>query len=337
MPTISSVDTAAGETALPGLVSGWRSERRTRQSQVLRRANHLFRRWRRKAKALLPYVRRGQYAKLERRYAALTAAIAGPRRTASDAWLVALKSVSMPLHDDVCLFVSHHRTPELQAHVVHHVEQLLGDGIQVVLVLNADTATAVRAPAGLAERLHGLYVRENVGFDFAAWAHVHGHLGPLLQASRLYLVNDSVVGPIDAARYRALVARVRASGADLVGLTEAHAPVPHLQSYFLVLQHRLARSPALARFFGDVCCFADKASVIDVYELHFTQQLRELGFRAEALFPALADDRHSANDLYFRWDELLDLGFPFVKASVMREFAQDPRMQQVVRALPHRT
>jgi hypothetical protein len=147
---------------------------------------------------------------------------------------------------------------------------------------------------------------------------VHSLVRPLLRVSRLFLINDSVAGPLVSTRFAALIARVRASSADVVGLTEALTPRRHLQSYFLVFQRRLADGRMLGAIFDTVLCFDEKRTVIDVYETRLTRRLRDAGYACEALFPALSDDPHASNDTYFRWDQLLDLGFPYVKVSVLR-------------------
>ncbi|HJV95879.1 MAG TPA: hypothetical protein VJ608_07570, partial [Albitalea sp.] len=182
-----------------------------------RDCQHAMRRWRRTLKSHLPYVRRREYARLSAKYAALSDAVGMGARHADDAQIEARKPVTAPLAGEVCLFVSHQRGPVLKTHVRAHIEQLLAHGVHVVLVLNADDPGAPLAlDAALVERLGGLFVRENIGYDFAAWAHVHSLLRPWLDVSRLFLVNDSVVGPLDTLRFAALLRRIRASSADML-------------------------------------------------------------------------------------------------------------------------
>jgi hypothetical protein len=72
-----------------------------------------------------------------------------------------------------------------------------------------------------------------------------------------------------------------------------------------------------------------KELVIDAYETSLTRQLERAGLRAEALFPPLYDEPRSGDATTSRWRELLDAGFPFVKASLLR----DPRRAEAVRAV----
>ena len=105
----------------------------------------------------------------------------------------------------------------------------------------------------------------------------------------------------------------------MVGLTEYHAPLRHLQSFFIVLQHGAQRSDALRRFMHEVANLPSKELVIDLYETVLTQRLSTAGLRCEALFPSLAESVFESNDTSQRWAELIELGFPFIKTSMLEK------------------
>jgi lipopolysaccharide biosynthesis protein len=294
-----------------------------------RNLGHALRRMRRAFKANLPYVRRREYAKVVRKYEMLATSLGMGVRRADEAQLVARKPAGEALTGDVCLFLSYQPGPALKPHVAAHVQHLLAQGIAVVLVLNTPLAPeAITLDPRLEARLAAVYVRENAGYDFAGWAHVHALLEPLLQPQRLFLVNDSIVGPLDGASFAAVIGRIRASSADVIGLTEALSPTRHLQSFFLVFGRRAL--PELARFLRDVLCFEDKGTVIDVYETQLTLRAQRAGLACEALFPAMSDDPWASNDTYFRWPELIRAGFPYIKTSVLAEQGDDPEIQALV-------
>jgi len=212
-----------------------------------------WRRWRRSLKARFPYVRRREFEIMSRMPARLIDDIV-LRSCASDAVaLVALKAPDATLTEEICLFVSHAARPALKRHTALHLEQLLDAGIPVVLILNTalDSADIQIDPALLA-RLRGVYVRGNRGYDFAAWSHAWKTMQRLPGCTRLYLVNDSVIGPLDTGHFRQMIARIRNSAADVIGLTEAPEPTLHLQSYFLVIQGRALRSQLFTHFFDGI-------------------------------------------------------------------------------------
>jgi hypothetical protein len=278
-----------------------------------------FRRYRRALKAKLPWVRRSEHRRLEGRYLGLLGLLASPPPLATQARLHALKPLEGPLAGEACLFVTHATAPPLKPHVRSHLEHLLRAGFQVALVINTELApNAVAIDPALLGRLRAAWVRQNVGYDFAAWAHAWSRCGDLSGCARLLLVNDSIVGPLDGAAFDAMLARLRASPADLVGLTGCAGPLPHLQSFFLSLGPRALAAPACGEFFAQVRSLPEKQLVIDAYEVTLTQRLVGAGLSAAPLFEPQGEDPRSQDDTTARWEALLDAGFPFVKGSVLR-------------------
>jgi hypothetical protein len=237
--------------------------------------------------------------------------------------------------EELCLFVTHAAGADLKPHVADHVEALLDAGIQVVLITNTDLdPSSLRIPPALAARLWGCLIRENVGYDFGAWAHAYGLIDAKSIRRRLYLVNDSIIGPLDLVAYRKLLQRIRESTADLIGLTCNPDPREHLQSYYLVINEHLLRAPVFDEFMGTVVNMPTKQNVIDCYEICLTAFLERKGFVAAAMFPNLCYEKHlHRNDTVWKWRELMQCGFPFVKSGVL---AQSAMADEARRLLPAR-
>ncbi|MEO6364356.1 MAG: rhamnan synthesis F family protein, partial [Caldimonas sp.] len=246
-----------------------------------------FRTWRRRLKASLPYVRRREHRVLQRKYAELIEAIDGAAGPASDAALHWVRPLRADLSGEVCLFVTFADEPRIKPHALEHIDCLIAAGIQVVVIVNSDLAPDRFAiDAGLLGRASGVALRQNIGFDFGAWAHVLALCADTASWSRLFLVNDSIVGPLNASDFARMLERIRSERADVVGLTEALAPVRHLQSYFLVFGARALRSGAIRRLFGRVRNWPSKRQVIDLYESRLTVLLEAEGLTCAALFPS---------------------------------------------------
>jgi hypothetical protein len=292
-----------------------------------------FRSWRRDVKARMPYVRRREYRILQRRYDDLIDSLGWTAQPAARARSRVLKPVEPPPSGEVCFFVSHAAQPMLKPHVRVHVEHLLRSGVHVILILNSDLdADRIEIQPSFAHRLSGLLVRENVGFDFAAWAHAYALCTLAKQWSRLILVNDSIVGPLNIADFDSLMKRLRQSNADVVSLTENRFPPRHLQSFFLALNASALRTEVVPQLFGRILNLPTKDQVIEVYEKRLTGVLTGRGLRCESLFAPLTEDLHSANDLSFRWAELIRAGFPYIKASVLECLRDHPDVRALVPA-----
>jgi hypothetical protein len=297
---------------------------------LLQRLRFALREWRRTAKSRLPYVRRRVHRRLEASRDALAQAVLAGMPRASTARINVVKDLSSPLSGEICLFVSYAPAVRLKPHVAAHLTQLMDAGIHVILAINTDLPlTDIELPAALLERLAACVVRQNTGLDFAAWAHAHAVFADRLAPLRLMLVNDSIVGPLDAGDYRTLLQRMRSAEADVIGLTENFDPRYHLQSFFLVFGPR-ALGP-VQQVFDGLVNLPTKDLVIDVYETRLTLHLAALGLRCVALFPTPARSRHAPpNDTDLRWAALLAAGFPFVKASVIDRLRDDPHLQSKV-------
>ena len=251
---------------------------------------------------------------------------------ASMAKIAAKTPIDVADRKEVCFFVSHAPDPELKPHVANHLRALLDQRIAVVLIVNTEhSAESFRIDDGLARRLSGCLIRENVGFDFAAWSHAYALSRLPADCARLYLINDSIVGPFDDAAYAKMLARIRASSADLVGPTENRCPEHHLQSYYLTINQRLLHSETFARFMRGVVNLPTKLEVIAHYETQITRYFCKQGFSFAALYPLVQASDYLSDPTLHGWRELIEAGFPFVKTRILTEL---PPTQDVERWIP---
>jgi lipopolysaccharide biosynthesis protein len=286
----------------------------------------IWRRWRRQIKSSAPFVRRRTYRILLNKNARLIESLDGLATPASQARLEIRKPLTQNLEGEVCLFVTYAAQPVLKTHVIHHLERLLESGLQVILIVNTNLATdTLTVDADLEARLSGVLVRENTGFDFGAWSHAYSLLDRGLW-HRLYLINDSIVGPLNQTAFDSMMGRIKASSADFIGLTESLAPARHLQSYFLVFNRKALLSQTFNKRILSIQNLPEKGQVVAIYEIRLTQQLCELGLHFEVLFPTLSRDFYNSNDTASRWEQLLSTGFPYLKTSVIKELPRNPKI-----------
>jgi len=288
-----------------------------------------FKDWRRRVKAGMPYVRRREYRILKCRFDEAMSAISSelPPATTAQIRLLHSKPTSSK---ELCLFVTHAPNEHLKSHVLHHMQHLQTAGIDVVLIVNTDQPLdTFKLPDGIAH-CNAVLVRENRGFDFAAWAQAALHLGLPKQLHRLYLVNDSIFGPITPDSFFQLIDKIRVSTADVVGLTEAMSPQRHLQSYFLVFQNQAIETPFLDQWLKSIRILPSKSLVISAYETRLTLALETRGFRCEAIFPTNTAAKLCSNDTSYRWQNLLARGFPYIKVSVLTQERAGATVQRLV-------
>ena len=214
---------------------------------------------------------------------------------------------------EVALFVSYSPIGRLKPHVRHYLDSLMRHDIGVILIITTDRLFV--GAADLVSAVDGMFVRQNKGYDFAAWAHVLRLHPELFDAKTLYLLNDSVLGPINDEAFRKLLRRVRYSRADFIGLTQNYVWSWHYQSYFLALKPRALCSNVFHKFIHDIVAFEDKADVIHQYEIRLAWLLKTAGLELDLLFPV----PRFGDPTIFDWHTLLQSGFPFLKVSVVRD------------------
>lgn len=288
---------------------------------------------RKRLAAKLPFVKRKRHRQLNIRHEQLLdtfLALPQPAVETPHTFIAPLRQTQVT---ELCLFVTHAKEPVLKTHVIDHVEALLKADIAVILIINSDHAPErIQFPDKFIAKLHGCLARANVGYDFGAWAQTFCLLNLEQIQQRLYLINDSIVGPLDAAIYEKLIARIRNTDVDLLGMTANGWNTPHLQSFFLALNPTLIRSTAMQNFMRGVVNFTDKQNVIDIYETRLSAYLKSRGFRCKALFPRLAPDAFRSDDTLFNWARLIKQGFPFIKASVLSIVSQSTEAKSLVPA-----
>jgi lipopolysaccharide biosynthesis protein len=211
----------------------------------------------------------------------------------------------------MALFATHAPNGLIKPHVRPFLEALASHGAATTLIVSTDQIRAVEA-ANLVDLVDGLYVRQSEGYDFGAWAHVARDVD-LTRTRSLCLVNDSVIGPLNADSFSTVFNRIRASNAHLIGLTDSLEITHHLQSYFLVAKAQGVA--AVANFLAEVKAYANKHDVIIHYEIPLSRRFANLDLKVEALFPSSA----RGNETIAHWRELIERGFPFVKTQALRQ------------------
>ena len=285
------------------------------------RIQHFFSALNRRRKAKIPsrYVSRRKFEDAAFKYQCLVDSITSLENPlAKQPQLRCVHPFNFQAHvKEICLFVSYSPVALIKPHVLHHIKALRSANIAVALVINVYDVNADLThldTSGL--DLSGLYIRENIGFDFGAWAQLYSMLDTTVDPDRLYLVNDSMIGPLSDHMFEGLMNKIHKSSADMVGLLGNPTPQFHLQSFFLVFNRSILTDERFQTFFKGLWCLPTKDMVIDFYEVRFTQLIQSWGYVAEPLYEIKLAPYQKTNLVIFNLDELLKLDFPYVKTSM---------------------
>ena len=221
---------------------------------------------------------------------------------------------------EVCIFAAYEPDGRLLDFKKRYLASLKSEGFLVVLVLSCDDLRECPGGKGL-DYVDAILLRENRGFDFAAWSLVMSLVPSAWDADLLVLANDSVFGP--SASFSAVVDKVRDSEAVVTGLTESLECGQHIQSIFLAFKGEALLSPEFHRYWTGMRALWDKWDVVFHYETRLLSFCRSLGLSCQALFPV--DPRQERkrgkfyNSLHQNWRELVSAGLPFVKVELLRD------------------
>lgn len=125
----------------------------------------------------------------------------------------------------------------------------------------------------------------------------------------VYLVNDSVFGPLTV-DLESLLLRMETSGSPAFALAmHPHGHSPHLQSWFIGMDRMVFGTSWFGTFLLSVRRAESKEEVCELYENGFTRLLEDRGIVCRALFRLTGKSVYNAPKRLFR------KGLPFVKKS----------------------
>ena len=237
-----------------------------------------------------------------------------------------VKTSSIPDGCDALIFVAFCPTGFLTDLQRHMLGVYKSNGFFVVLMVNTGDFNQY-AYDHQYESGDIAIVRENVGFDMAAWVEAIQSIGGLSTRPRsLSFTNDSVI-PIgrNALEIRSMLHEY---STGVVFLTRNQEIKSHEQSYFFTINADALSAGAI----GVLEKFPEsrtKEEAIYAVEIHLGDGFRSLGLGVTVVFEV----ESIRNPTIHRWQELLDMGFPFFKIQMLTTGIESLKSVNVVNAL----
>ncbi len=197
-----------------------------------------------------------------------------------------------------------------------YVESLAKAGYTSLVVFTGKTQLPLVWPHGLAESAV-VVRRRNIGYDFGSWAAALNAVPAIRSADHVLLTNDSMVGPFESVE--PILRRIESSAASVTTLTDSFQIGHSLQSYFMHFKDGILDDLAWRHFFDGVRSQKSKMDVVYKYERAVARECVAGAYGWQALYPATALKVAHENSAIVAWQDLLDLGFPFVKRTLWNE------------------
>ena len=221
----------------------------------------------------------------------------------------------------VAVFASFSADGFLPPQVLPYLEGLAPLAQTIVVVCDNDLVPGEREK--LAPYASHVITGRHGEYDFGSYKRGIAWLrdnGVLETAEDLILCNDSCFGPVGS--FAPMFNEMQARGLDFWGATDSHEYSYHLQTYWVVLTHKVFMSAAFADFFASVRKQENVQQIILNYELGLTKKLAASGFKAGAMIPNTLQGVHpkdpSASNLTLFPLYTLERGLPLVKVKALR-------------------
>lgn len=179
----------------------------------------------------------------------------------------------------LALYVFFHKEGILKEYVSYYLKGLKSVCSDIVVIANGELAEEAKRQL---EKLSVRYlVRENVGFDFAAWKDALEYVGwdEVQQYDELVLCNCSCYGPVYP--FEEMFSAMADRSCDFWGVyrhPECKGRFPaHIQSYFLVLRSSITSSDTFKTYWNKMIP-AETWNDAVFQETYFTRYFEEKGF-----------------------------------------------------------
>lgn len=165
---------------------------------------------------------------------------------------------------------------------------------------------------------------KNEGWDFGMWYKAISQLDTN-QYQQIALVNDSCVlfkKPTHFFEW------LNQSHADICGITDSNAIHYHLQSYFLVFNHKAI--PEMVAYFNKHQLLKNVSEVIEIYEVGLCKTLADKGFKLEACYSS----KHYSGEFsptFYLAERLLKEGMPMIKKKILFHSYRKPELFTLAR------
>jgi lipopolysaccharide biosynthesis protein len=202
-----------------------------------------------------------------------------------------------------CVYSHFDKNNKIQPYVLDALKNIKKCGLNIILVSTSDI---IAQDDLLATKKYAdiITTRENIGYDFGSYKLGIKFLTEnQILFNQILITNDSVFGPIfDIGPFLE-----NSKSFDLYGLTDSIDYFYHIQSYFIIYNEKVLKSPYFMKFWDSVELIDStihnfKNKIIQEYEVGGTQYFIDNGFKVGVEFGI----SHIAKPMYEEFNQKLE-------------------------------
>ncbi len=215
------------------------------------------------------------------------------------------------------IFAGYDKDGIADATLIHYLNALSKLGDIVFTMDNDASETELQKILNIPNVLHATAKRHGE-YDFGSYkrGYIWARDNKLLSKyDWIYLVNDSVIGPIF--NLSQCMNEIESHDADMVGLVEYKGSelLPHLQSWFVGLRRTLATEPFFQEFMSNIKHLDSKELIVYSYEIRMTTMILQHGYTYYSYSMA-------GSDIYNKPIQCIAAGIPFIKKLSLHKIMQ---------------
>lgn len=181
----------------------------------------------------------------------------------------------------IAVFAHYDENNQIKSYVLYYLQALRQVCDEIIFITTSCLSNIELSEVSLL--CSNVISRENIGHDFYSYKVGINTIGDLSKVEQLILCNDSCYGPIFD--LKPMFQRMNDSKADFWGISAVSRPQLHIQSYFLVFNHKVIQSAIFKNFWSQVKVLNNKDKIITGYEVGLSQRLMSAKFSWQTFIP----------------------------------------------------
>ena len=207
------------------------------------------------------------------------------------------------------IFAFHDRHKKIDTHVINYLRKIKSYFSEILFISDQLISKKETEKVNLFSKV--IQIKHNEK-DFGSWKRGLSKIDKN-KFDEIYLLNDSVIGPI--IDFKKIILKMDNIKSDFWGITSAGKKnLIHLQSYFLCFRKNCFNSIFFINFFKNVKFLKSKGELVQKYEIGLTQGLLESGFKMAQFSDHYEKDIFSSVVSY---DLFKKKKLPFIKVKVL--------------------
>lgn len=178
----------------------------------------------------------------------------------------------------ICVFSHFDKDNLVDDYVLYYIKNLFESDCNVIFVTTS--IISHHEQEKLFPYCDKIIIRENIGYDFSSYKIGIESVDDINQYEKLIIANDSCYGPLYP--LKEILSYGDEMRLDMWGVATSREFFYHIQSYFLVFNQAMFKSPSFKNFWKSVHIVTLRENIVFKYEIGASQYFLKKGFKLGA-------------------------------------------------------